>query len=402
MHEMKPVFYSPVQPMIVMTIWDQVCGVIDPEVCVATPVEYCVYETKQINVITVHDMELKSAHYSNVTINGQMVQVKQDTGAEVNVMSKYVFDKLSISSSTTRKSVLLTRTKTVKISRYGEHSIEYIGTCVFKVSHNKQNRDVLFLITDVNDAKVILGAKSCQEFNLVKTVCDDNCSCKTSEIMLMNQEVPLGMSVPNIKPKLVLPPVDLNIKIDVTNPKAHIMNLFPDLFEGVGTMENVQVHLDVNPEIEPVIQAPRKIPHSMMEPLKAELDQMIKLGVIRKLHINEATDWVHNLVLVRKPTGKLRVCLDPRTINKALCFNIHNAKTFNELTSRIGKVTYISKIDANSGFWTLPMDPDSQLLTTFNTSWGRFCFLKMPFGLNQSQYFFQFWMDYFGDLNEGT
>ena len=64
---------------------------------------------------------------------------------------------------------------------------------------------------------------------------------------------------------------------------------------------------------------------------------------------------------------------------------------------------YVSKIDANSGFWTLPMDPDSQLLTTFNTPWGRFCFLKMPFSLNQYQYFFQFWMDtYFGDLNEGT
>ena len=63
----------------------------------------------------VHDMELKSAHYSNVTINGQMVQVKQDTGAEVNVMSKCIFDKLSI-SSTTRNSVLLNKTRTVKIS----------------------------------------------------------------------------------------------------------------------------------------------------------------------------------------------------------------------------------------------------------------------------------------------
>ena len=64
---------------------------------------------------------------------------------------------------------------------------------------------------------------------------------------------------------------------------------------------------------------------------------------------------------------------------------------------------YVSKIDTNSGFWTLPMDQDSQILTTLNTPWGRFCFLKMPFGLNQSQYFFQFWMDtYFGDLNEGT
>ena len=49
------------------------------------------------------------------------------------------------------------------------------------------------------------------------------------------------------------------------------------------------------------------------------------------------------------------------------------------------------------------MDTASQVLTTFNTPWGRFCFLKMPFGLNQSQYFFQFWMDtYFGDLNDGT
>ena len=75
----------------------------------------------------------------------------------------------------------------------------------------------------------------------------------------------------------------------------------------------------------------------MMEPLKAELDCMVKLGVVRKLHINEATDYVHNFVLVRKPNGKLRVCLDPKTINKALCFNIHNAKTFTELTSCIGK-----------------------------------------------------------------
>ena len=130
---------------------------------------------------------------------------------------------------------------------------------------------------------------------------------------------------------------------------------------------------------------------------------MMKIGVICKLPINEATDWVHNLVLVRKPNGKLCVCLDPRTTNKALRFNMHNARTFPEIMSKIKKVEYISKINANSRFWILPMDAESQLLTTFNTPWGRFCFLKMPFGLNQSQYFFQFWMDaYFGDLNKGT
>ena len=177
--------------------------------------------------------------------------------------------------------VLLNKTKTIKISGYGENSIEYIGTCVFKISHN-HHKDVLFFITNMKDTKVILGAKSCQEFNLVKIVCDDKCPCKTAEIMSINQEFPAGLSVPDMKskPKLVLPPVDLNMKTDVADPIAHIMNLFLDLFEGVSTMENVQVHLDVNPEIEPVVQAPRKIPHSMMEPLKAELDHMLKLGVI--------------------------------------------------------------------------------------------------------------------------
>ena len=159
----KPVFHSPVQPQIVMTVWEQVK---DPvmesqiETSVATPVEHYIFETKQINVITVHDMELKGAHYSNVFITGQMVQIKQDTGAEVNMMSKSVFDRLS--SSTNRNCVLFNKTKTIKISGYSENSIEYIGTCVCKVSHNNHHRDVLFFITSVNDTKVILGVKTCK------------------------------------------------------------------------------------------------------------------------------------------------------------------------------------------------------------------------------------------------
>ena len=130
---------------------------------------------------------------------------------------------------------------------------------------------------------------------------------------------------------------------------------------------------------------------------------MTSLGVIRKLNINEATDWCHNLVLVCKPNGKLRVCLNPRTINKALRFNVHNARTFQNVTSSIRKVTNVSKIDANSGFWTLPIDDSSQLLTTFNTPCGHYSFTKMPFGLNQAQYFFQYYIgSHFGDTNSMT
>ena len=161
--------------------------------------------------------------------------------------------------------------------------------------------------------------------------------------------------------------------------------------------------LDVNSNVPAVVQPPRKISNAMVEPLKQEIERMLNLGVIRKLDINEATDWCHNLVLVRKPNGKLRVCLDPHTINRALRFNVHNAKTFQDITSNIRCVSKISKIDANSGFWTLPMDGDSQLLTTFNRPWGRYCFVRILFCLNQAQYFFQFYMDlHFDGINETT
>ena len=134
------------------------------------------------------------------------------------------------------------------------------------------------------------------------------------------------------------------------------MELFPDLFEGIGTLKDGIVKLDIDDTITPVVQPPRKIPQVMMELLKQEIERMNNLGIIRKLNINEATDWCHNLVIVRKPNGKLRICLDPRMINKALRFNVHNARTFQDVTSSIRSVSKVSKVDTNSGFWSLPMD----------------------------------------------
>ena len=165
-------------------------------------------------------------------------------------------------------------------------------------------------------------------------------------------EFPAGLDVPKPKQKqnqVHLPPVDIHTKLR-PDCKAHIMELFPELFDGIGTIKDVIIKLNVDDSITPVIQPPRKIPQAMVDPLKQEIERMMMLGVIRKLDINQATDWCHNLVLVHKPNGKLRVCLDPCTINKALRFNIHNARTFQDVTSSIRKITKVSKIDANSGF----------------------------------------------------
>ena len=137
-------------------------------------------------------------------------------------------------------------------------------------------------------------------------------------------------------------------------------------------MKHAMVKLDVDQAAIPVVQPPRKVPQAMIEPLKKEIERMgaWRCSVICKLDINEVTDWCHNLVLVCKPNGNLRVCLDPRTINNALRFNVHNSRTFQDITYSIRHMAKVSKIYANSGFWTLPMDANSQLLTNVQYTMG--------------------------------
>ena len=43
---------------------------------------------------------------------------------------------------------------------------------------------------------------------------------------------------------------------------------------------------------------------------------MENLGVIEK--IEEPTEWLNTLFIVEKPNGKVRICLDPRTLNKVI------------------------------------------------------------------------------------
>ena len=213
--------------------------------------------------------------------------------------------------------------------------MEIVGKVSMTCKHATTIKKVNFYVTNLVDTKVILGLQFCRAFNLVTINCNDNCICKEVAVEALNAEFPRGLDPGStMQNRLPLPPVDVNTKLR-QDCKAHVLELFPELFDGIGTMKYAEVILDVNPDVEPVVQPPRKIPQAMVKPLKCEIDRMLELGIIHKLDINEATNWVHNLVLVRKPNGKLHVCLDPRMINRALRFNVHNSRTFQDISSSI-------------------------------------------------------------------
>ena len=99
--------------------------------------------------------------------------------------------------------------------------------------------------------------------------------------------------------------------------------------------------------------------------------------------VSTPTNWVSNLVIVKKE-NKLRICLDPKDLNRAIIRPIYPAKTIDEITPKLSKAKIFSVLDANKGFWQIELDDESSYLTTFNTPFGRYRWLRMPFGISSA------------------
>ena len=114
---------------------------------------------------------------------------------------------------------------------------------------------------------------------------------------------------------------------------------------------------------------------------------MEKIGVIKK--VDTPTDWVSSLVIVKKPNGKLRICIDPKPLNQALKRSHYPLPVVDDILPELAKAKVFSVCDVKNGFWHVELDQESSYLTTFGTPFGRYRWLKMPFGISQAPEYFQ-------------
>lgn len=103
----------------------------------------------------------------------------------------------------------------------------------------------------------------------------------------------------------------------------------------------------------------------------------------------EPTDWVSSLVVTEKPNGKLRACIDPQHLNKALKISHHPPPVIEDILPELADVKVFSKADFKDGFLQIQLDQESSKLTTFQTPWGRYRYLRMPSGISPAPECFQ-------------
>ena len=264
----------------------------------------------------------------------------------------------------------------VVLTAYGGSQIKHHGIDVtIPCTYGKESTLAPFYVTDI-PGPAIIGLPTSTEMNLLQF----NCGIQTQN--------PLTSSHGCLKDKTL----DQAKETTLVRDKQDLIKQYPECFDGIGRFQG-EYHITVDPNVPPVIHLPRRVPVSLKDDIKTELDDMVKNGIITKLEEGEPTPWVNSLVYRRKQNGRLRLCLDPKDLNAALQREHHVTLTLEEILPKLTGATFFSIVDAKWGYWNVVLDKESSYLTTFNSPFDRHRFNCMPFGLKMSQDIFQTQID---------
>ena len=282
------------------------------------------------------------------------LKVKVDTGAQGNILPRRIYDQMFPSPG--RPTL---QNSSVVLTGYDGSTIQHYGCITLPCKYEGNATDARFFVAEAA-GPAILGLPSSRNLRLVTV----HCSVKTTGVSGATQ-TPIRTT-------------------------EDLKKRYPQQFDRIGNFPG-EYHIVLKDNPEPVIHAPRKCAINLKDELKDELDGMEQQAVIAK--VSEPTDWVSSIVVARRANGKLRVCLDPKDLNKSIHRCHHRTPTVEEVTHKLAGSKYFSKLDARNSYWSVKLDTESSFLTTFNTPFGRYRYLRMPFGLVMSQDVFQHKMD---------
>lgn len=161
---------------------------------------------------------------------------------------------------------------------------------------------------------------------------------------LMNFYVVSMQALPilGLKACLDLDLIKLVLSVNALKEDKSILEEYADVFDGIGLFPG-ECTINLKPDSTPVVYPPRRVPLAVRGRLKEELQNMEKQGVIAR--VTEPNDWVNALVVVEKlRTCKLRICLDPRDLNKAIKRPHCSLPTIEDITPKLTGAKYSTSV----------------------------------------------------------
>lgn len=162
---------------------------------------------------------------------------------------------------------------------------------------------------------------------------------------------------------------------------------YPKLCQGLGLMQQPYT-IKLKPDAVPFsLATPRRVPIPLLGKVKQELEKMESMGVISR--VEEPTEWCSGMVPVPTKNDSVRICVDLTHLNDAVCREKYILPSVEQTLGSLAGAVVFSKLDANRGFWQVPLSPESAHYTTFITPFGRYHFNRLPFGIASAPEHFQ-------------
>ena len=267
----------------------------------------------------------------DLLVNDKLLNFKLDTGSDINIIYREDYMLLQPRPKLRKSGTVM--------KAYNDKIIPSIGVC--RVNVRYKNRTIQTTMEVVPDqGPPLLGSIDCERLGLVKRVNTVGQAQKTL--------------------------------------KAEIQQKYPELFKGNGSLPGTHSFV-LKDGSTGVIHAPRRVSFAKRPKLKDELDRQMKLGYLAK--VNEPTDWVNSMVMTEKKNGDVRISIDPKYLNMAIKREHFQIPTKEEILGELAGAKYFSKMDATDGFHQIELNEKSSMMTTFNTPFGRYRYLRLPMGI---------------------
>jgi len=152
----------------------------------------------------------------------------------------------------------------------------------------------------------------------------------------------------------------------------------------------IQHKIPLEKDTKPFKQKLRPINPMLLPLIEKEIKKLLVSKIIVPLRYSK---WVSNLVVVRKKSGEIILCVDFRNLNKCSKKDNYPLPKMEHLLQKVSGAKVMSFLDGFLGYNQVAVHPDDQEKTAFTIPWGTFMYSKMPFGLINAGATFQRAMD---------
>ena len=232
---------------------------------------------------------------TELTVNNTKLKFRLDTGAKCNIITKADFTKFN--------NVTLERAEK-SLKSYSNHRINPLGSVKLTIKHKDVNMAANFEVVDLKQGNILSGDIA-EKLNLLKRV--DS--------------------------------IHLDTEHELTRD-------FPELVKTTGTLPG-EYSIKIEENAQGVVHPPRKLPAAIKPKAIAKLQEMEEFGYLTQ--VKEPTEWVSSMVVSCKKE-KIRICIDPKDLNKFIKREHYPMKTIDDIVTEIPNAKVFSVLDANPAF----------------------------------------------------